>query len=325
MRVRGLLSIAVVVVALTARSVFAAPALFADNFETNSGSYYSINADPDTQANFAYDYSAMGIPSAPNSSGGTTRGLQLKANSGDATGTPAAISISPIGGSFTGDIIVRFDVWMNTNGPFPEGGSGSNHFFTAGVGNSGLTVQKNSASANGAWFAADDDGFIGSDYRAYFDFNLFLPESGVYAAGTDANARSADHAYYHGRFPGGQEPPVFQQTQYPQQTGPVKPGALAMAWQEVSIKQTANANNVGTNVTWSIDGLPIASFENYALSHNNIFVGYWDVLSSVSDPTLAFGIIDNLVVEPIPEPSSAALMVGALLTAVLARRRSRTL
>ena len=58
-----------------------------------------------------------------------------------------AVSISPAGGNFTGDYQVKFDMWINANGPFPGGGGGSTEFFTAGVGTTGDHLQWASANA----------------------------------------------------------------------------------------------------------------------------------------------------------------------------------
>ena len=59
---------------------------------------------------FFFDYSTIGIPSAPNS-GGTTRGMKLQANlSGDVFG---GFSVSPTGENFSGDYTVSFEVWWN--------------------------------------------------------------------------------------------------------------------------------------------------------------------------------------------------------------------
>ncbi|MEI9866290.1 MAG: immunoglobulin domain-containing protein [Limisphaerales bacterium] len=48
-------------------------AVFADNFEVNSAANWILNkSSADTAVTFSYDYSALGIPSAPHSTGGTT-------------------------------------------------------------------------------------------------------------------------------------------------------------------------------------------------------------------------------------------------------------
>jgi hypothetical protein len=93
--------------ALATQPASAQELLYSDNFDTNTASQYTINADPDTSVFFNYDYSQspFGIPSAPNSVDGTTRGVRFEANNGDLTAAAAAINISPTGQVFTGDYI----------------------------------------------------------------------------------------------------------------------------------------------------------------------------------------------------------------------------
>jgi hypothetical protein len=299
------------------------PILYSDNFDTNTSANYTVNQDPDASVTFAYDYSAMGIPSAPNSTGGTTRGVRFQANDGDATGTAAAINISPTGRSFAGDYVLRFDSWLNANGPFPDGGTGSTEFWTAGVGTDGDDIQKSAGTASGAWFAADNEGQSGIDYRAYLNIALEGPSSTVYNAtdftapdSTVINRRSANNPYYHGKFPGGQTAPALQQMNFPQQTGALKPGTLGFAWRKVEVKK------LGGNVSLSIDGLPIASFTNPTLTGTNVFVGHWDVFASIADnAALSFGVIDNLVVDRIPEPATLTLVFVGMMAAIMRRKR----
>lgn len=305
---------------LAVSQALALPILYSDNFDTNTSANYTVNQDPDASVTWAWDYSTMGIPSAPNSTGGTTLGAKFQANDGDTTAAAAAINISPTGQSFTGDYVLRFDSWLNSNGPFPEGGAGSTEFFTAGVGTQGDDVQKSSGSASGAWFAGDNEGQSGIDYRAYLNTALEGPTSTAYAASDsgEINRRSANNPYYHGTFPGGQMAPAFQQANYPQQTGALKPGTLGFAWREVEI------SNIGNNVTWTIDGLRIATFNNPTLTGSNVFVGHWDVFASIADNAeLSFGVVDNLVVERIPEPASLVLLFVGTSGLLAIRRPSR--
>ena len=294
--------------------------LFSDNFDANTAASYTVNQDLDTQALFNYDYSADGIPSAPNSTGGSTLGVRFRANYGDTNPVAAAINISPTGAIFAGDYTLRYDVWLNANGPFPGGGAGSTEFTTAGVGNSGLAVQKSSGTANGAWFAADNEGGSGIDYRAYRGTALEGGTSTAYAAPDTGggNKRNATNSYYHTAFPGGQTAPASQQAAFPaQQTGALKAGTLGFQWREVAVSK------VGTTVTWTIDGLTIATLTSATFGGSNIFVGHWDVFSSIADnPATAFSVIDNLRVEAIPEPSVLALtVIGAVGGLIFLRRR----
>jgi hypothetical protein len=293
----------------------ALPILYSDNYDTNTSANYTVNQDPDATVTFAYDYSADGIPSAPGSPGGSTLGVKFTANNGDQTTGAQAINISPTGQSFSGDYVLRFHSWLNANGPFPAGGAGSTEFVTGGVGTQGDDIQKSSGSASGAWFAGDNEGQSGIDYRAYLNTSLEGPSSTVYAASDSGaiNRRSADNPYYHTAFPGGQEAPASQEALDPQQDGALKPGTLGFAWRLHEISK------VGSAVTWTIDGLPIATFPSPTLTGSNVFVGHWDVFASIADDArFSFGIVDNLVVEQIPEPGSLSLL--ALAAVGLPRR-----
>jgi hypothetical protein len=114
----------------------------------------------------------------------------------------------------------------------------------------------------------------------------------VYAAGTGSTARGNGDDYYANVFPGGQTPPVSQQSGYPQQTGALSPGTVGFGWRDVVISRN------GSTVEWFIDGLKIATVAGATLTASNIFVGYWDPFNSLSDNTnLSFGLVDNLRVE----------------------------
>jgi hypothetical protein len=310
---RAPIVLATIVGSLFVASAAKAQIVYADNFDLDSSLGYTITADADTKATFAFNYAALGIPSAPNSTGGTTLGLKLEANNGDATGANAALSLAPVARTFTGDFTIRFDMWINANGPFPGGGTGSTQFVTAGVGTTGTTIHKTTSSADGTWFAVDGEGGSGIDYRIHFDTALQDAASGLYVAGS----RDANNFYYTGAFPG-EAPPLQQQNDFPQQTGSVKSGSVGFAWRQVEIAK------IDTRVTWSIDGLPIADVPGASFSGDNFFVGYWDPFPSISDnPTLSFGLIDNLrVVQAIPEPGAAAMI--AFGVAGLCVRRKRT-
>lgn len=297
--------------------------LYLDNFDSSTAADYIIRQDPDTLATFGYNYSADGIPEAPRSAltGATapTQGVKFQANYSDATGTAAALNISPAGRSFTGEYRLRFDVWLNANGPFPEGGTGSTEFITGGVGTTAAGVQKSTTGATGAWFAADNEGNSGIDYRAYLNSALQGPTSTVYTApdSDGINRRNANNPYYHTAFPGGQMAPQSQQDAYAQQTGALKPGTIGFGWHEFEVSK------IGDDVEWMIDGLSIARFTDPTLAGDNVFVGYWDVFASISDnPALSFGVVDNIRVEVIPEPTSLSLAaLGGLV--LLGRRRRR--
>ena len=172
--------------------------VFSDNFDTNSAANWTLNpSSADTRITFPFDYSARGIPSAPNSLGGTTKGVKFEANL--SLGVTAALNMSPIGQSFAGNYRLHFDLWINANGPFPLGGTGSTEHVTAGLGTAGNSVQWNSGAADGAWFATDGEGQATDtsatlpDWRAYLGPTLLAATTGSYSGGTDTNVRGNGH------------------------------------------------------------------------------------------------------------------------------------
>lgn len=271
--------------------------LFGDNFDANTAANWVSNrSSTDTRVTFNYNYAPDGIPAAPNSTGGTTRGVKFEANL--VNGATAAINISPVGQSFGGDYRLRFDMWINANGPFPAGGTGSTEHLTAGVGTAGNRVQWNTGTADGVWFATDGEGQATDtsatvpDWRAYVGTTLQQTNSGVYVGGIEPNIRGNGHPYYASTFPGGQTAPALQQLNYAQQTGALAAGTVGFAWRDVIISKTGNT------VEWSIAGLKIAAVTNVNLTASNIFVGYWDSFTSISDnANLSFGLVDNVRVE----------------------------
>lgn len=301
-----------VVVTNSAGSVTSNPALltvnplftpvFADNFDINSAANWTLNqSSADTRIAFAYNYAGYGIPSAPNSAGGTTKGVKFEANV--SAGAVSALSISPVGQSFIGNYRLHYDLWLNANGPFPAGGNGSTQHHTSGLGTSGIHVQWTGAAADGVWFATDGEGQATDtsatlpDWRAYVGTVLQATNSGVYTGGNQPNVRGNGHPYYANVFPGGQTAPAVQV-----QSGALDGGTIGFAWRDVVVNKTGNT------VEWFIDGLKIATVTNATFAASNIFIGYWDSFASLSDNTnLSFGLVDNLRVEvPAVAPTISA-------------------
>ncbi len=280
--------------------------VFLDTFDTDTAANWRLNrSSADTRVTFNYDYSAMGIPSAPRSSGGTTRGLKMEANL--TAGAAAAVSLSPLNQAFAGDYRLRFDMWINVNGPLPDGGTGSTEHVTGGVGTAGNRTQWTGASstADGCWFSADGEGgasdtsTTSGDFCAFAGTALENPATGVYTAGTTTGAKGNNHDYYRGAFPAQSPAPAWQQANYPQQTGALAAGTLGFAWREVIIARRGNT------VDWAIDGVRLATFNDANLAGSNVFVGYWDSYASLSDnPNLSYGVLDNVRIEvPIVAPA----------------------
>lgn len=273
--------------------------VFADNFETDSTTNWIVNkSSADNAVNFNFDYSTLGIPSAPHSVGGTTHGVQLKANL--ALTNAAAISISPTNQSFSGNYRLHFDGWINVNGPFPDGGAGSTEFLTTGIGTSGSRIEWTGAgsAADGYYFSADGDGGVSSssttsgDYAAYHNATLLAPSTGVYRAGNNSFARDNSDICYIGAFPSLKSAPALQKSLYSQQTGNLATGTFGFAWHDVIVSR------IGNTVDWVVDGIRMATISNATFTASNVFVGFWDAFSSLTDNTnLNFGLVDNVRVE----------------------------
>ncbi|MEO5803939.1 MAG: Calx-beta domain-containing protein [Verrucomicrobiota bacterium] len=279
-----------------------APVLFSDNFDTDTSVNWITNAADgglDTFVEFFYDYSADGIPPAPHS-GGTTRGVKFRVN--ETQGLVNGISISPIGQNFTNDYRLEFDLWINVNGPFPDGGTGSTEYGNAGIGTSGAQAQWEFGTPDGAWFSADGDGGTGvatGDYNAYYGSTKAPDASGAYVAGTAAGVRENFNPFY--SLWGGDSAPASQLAAHPQQTGALSVGTYGLAWHCVAITK------VGETVNWSIDGKSIANLTNDVstpfTTTGNIFIGYMDRFASLSDnPALSFGLFDNVEVVNLSAP-----------------------
>lgn len=289
-----------------------AASLYAEDFEVDPTANWTINHSPvtDDAANFFFDYSSVGIPSAPNS-GGSTTGMKLQANL--TSGVFGGFSVSPSGLNLTGDYTLSFDLWANYIGDLQLGGSGSTNLSMFGMLTSG-TVSNSPGTADGVWFAATGDGGSSADWRAYSpDAVAGYPNADpVYVDPT------RDHTGATYQVFGGVQAPAAQLAMYPQQTGTTRFGTAGMDWHEVVIDKSGNL------VTWTMDGTLLATVDitGMTLGGGNILFGHSDInAGSSADPDagdLLFTLIDNVNV--VPEPAGLSLLaLGGL--ALLRRRR----
>ena len=162
--------------------------LYSEDFDVDATSNWTVNlsTDTDSAADIFFDYSSVGIPSAPNSSGGSTRGMKLQAN--QFSNTFGGFSVSPTGQAFTGDYVLSYDMWQSYHSVlfippddvFPAGGgiiqgqaSGGTNLSYGGILSSG-TSPNSAGFSDGVFFAATTDGDSGGDYRVY---SSDVPES----------------------------------------------------------------------------------------------------------------------------------------------------
>ena len=306
----------VVGVAFLALPREAAAQLYLEDFNADHTASWTVNSPglSDITADFFYDYSAIGVPAAPNGTG--TLGLKMTANNSGAVFS--GFRVSPTGQSFSGSYRLSFDLWQNYVGPLGPGGSGTTQFSMYGVGTSGtVPVWLASSPKESLGFGTTLDGGSASDYRVYSSAapTSYASGNAVYQAPAGAVNNSA--AYY--AFFGAQSAPAAQLSLFPGQTGATDPGETSFLWRRVAI------DVAGGFATWTIDGLLLAKVDlsTVSLGGGNIFFGHDDTNAGIStDPNrtlLNVTLIDNIQVSAIPEPASMALFgLGGL--ALLARR-----
>jgi hypothetical protein len=302
--------------------------LFTEDFEVDPTANWTVNlsgvADSDEAANFFFDYKTVGIPLAPNSEPGGTRGLNLQANrdsDSDGLGAFSGFSVSPNGQDFStaGDYKLTFDWWPNFPGPFPAGSSGTSQLSTFGIGTSG-TFSNWPGNADGIYFAATLDGGSSADYRVYSQERVVSYQTPAdtgynpdlldnvgepidHHATYHAGSRNNTAALYMDNF-GNVEAPAAQVALFPQQTGATAAGSVGMEWHEVEIAK------IGDLVTWKVDGVLLITLDttNFVtpVAGGNIMFGQSDINATVSmDPerlNLLFTLIDNVKVSTIDEP-----------------------
>ncbi len=316
-------------------SLVSAQVLFSDNFDSDHTTSWTVNNNGAgvNAANFVFDYSTVGIPTAPNSTGGSTLGLKLGANLGGTTAPSlSGISVSPTGQSFLGDYKVTFDWWHNwlgnTSGGIGNatGGSGSTQLSTFGVLSAGTTPNF-AGSSDSVFFGATGDGASAADFRTYSSEKqagyTTADAHNTYAAGS----QNSSAALYQTLFPAGATAPAVQLGISSTQSGSTLAGTAGFRWHQVEIDKNGNI------ITWYVDGTLLATVDTTNFTTptggNNILFGMADTSTGAGTPAsifaqLDFTLIDNVSVTAVPEPSTFALFGLALGTMAFMRRRIRS-
>lgn len=290
-RAYGIAILAAVVLALALPAARAT--IILDDFDTDTSANYAVVNDgtPDGSVTFAFDYSTLGIPSAPNSVGGTTSGLRITAN--DTAGATDAYTVfhnKAIVGRTSYRLSV--DVYMGVTGT-----SGTTEHAHVGVAGDGTTFNSlfSPISGSGHFLAMTGEGGSSSDYRHFKPSVTSVPSGDPSYLNSD-NTTNATGDTYQAIFPS----PPFQFA-----------GSPGNAWTTLEI------DIAGGLITYSLDGTPIIQ-DAVEVTDGYVSLGHADLFTSVASPAQSqFVIYDNLQV--VPEPATLGLIaVGALL---LKRRR----
>lgn len=276
--------------------------VFEDPFETDTSAGWNENISDaqganDAGATFAFDYDAAGVPASPNGSG-STLGLKLEANNFDLSGGAASVTVSPTGQAFVGSngYRIAMDMWINANGPFPLGGTGSTEFMGPGCGYDDVTPNVG-ATGSGAWFVISGESGSSGDVRAFKDAARQFPESGQFAAGTASGvADNTNNDVFYSNLFGSPSPPAAQTLLFGTQSGTLLGGSAGFAWHVVDLTV------LGTKAKWSLNETAIVTIDEtigapFSGLDGNVSITYFDPFSSVSDnPAMSFGLADNVKV-----------------------------
>lgn len=252
-------------------------ALFNEDFDDEAAGtrWHLFASSADHTADFAYDYSARGIPSAPNALDGSTVGVRFSIN--NYAGVAAALSAFPIDVAPGDDFALRFDMWLNYNGG-AGGGYGSTEFMTAGISPSGDRVNwPGNAASDGHTFAVSGEGGATNDYRAYTGATELDVATGVYAAASQDNTAALYQALF--------TAPPFETA-----------GAPGKQWVAVEVRRVAST------LEWRLNDETIAVVAGVDTAPAHVLLGYLDPYSSIANPTADnFVLYDNVRVVQLPQ------------------------
>jgi hypothetical protein len=256
-------------------------------FGANNGLY-------DAEVRWGFDYAALGIPPAPHSAPGSTRGLFVQVNKSNSTaGGSAAINLYPAGRSFSGNYALRFDMLLNF------GETASTEHVLAGLNHSGLLTNRvtqstdpnnTTRSGDGVFVAMESDGTDNRAWAAYTVTDMGSPPVLL------TNRAAADVAW------------LVPSPPYAAAGSPgVGPGN-AKTWAEVELAQQDGV------ITLSVNRGLICSITNSSgFDSGNIMIGHSDQFDSIGSGGTNgnFVIFDNVrVVAPDLFITKVALLEG---------------
>ena len=258
---------------------FSACVLYTEDFDLDHSADWttraaSTNGVLDTTVSWSYDYSALGVPTAPHSSGFTTRGLYVTVNKADLIPVPAAVNFYPNNKQFSGNYALRFDLYLGV------GNSNATEHALAGLNHSGNFTNWISQSANDAPQTAGNDGvFVGinsssgnlRDYALYTSTNASsVPALLVNRAATTLTGQLPAPPYNISGTAGNAS------------------NSVNKTWASIELRQLDGRVSLIINATNIIERTNDTAFQS-----GNIMIGYNDQFASRGSD-LNYAIFDNV-------------------------------
>lgn len=270
--------------------------LWSDNFDAGtSAANYSVKAGSDLGvddyvADFAFDYSTIGLPPAPGST--NTIGLMLNAN---ALGGAAGVNFYPIGQSFSNDFALRFNLYLSMD---PAAGADNEAAF--------FGINQTGSATN--WISSYN---VGNVYTNYGE--------GIWAAvatrdGTPgvATLRAATNSGTAPLLVGstGNFPDLFNSPPYGQLGRPNNAyTSTNKTWVDCELSQLSGVISLKLNNTVVLQYTNATPFTS-----GNIFIGYGDPFASLGSAN-CFAIFDNVRVVQLAAAPVLPRITGINVTA----------
>ena len=303
---------------------YATPSVVTNLATTNGYKIFfrSASTTLDFQAIFGFDYSTVtyptNIPPAPQSSGGTTKGLYLTVNK-DATPAAAAVNLYPVGQWFSGNFALQFDLWIN----WRDINTSTEHALF-GINHSGnVTNRIGQSPSDGLFFAVEGEDDSLPDSATLRDYSVFRGGgSGAPILMTTNNTTFGPAPLLGPQFENYN--PGFVAL-FPPKTipgfGTTPAGSAGLGWIRGEVRQVNN------RITWLFNDTLIAQYTNtFAYTNGTVLIGYNDNFSSTGDSN-NFAIFDNIRVQPVvlaPAQLLAPTVTGTNFTFSFATERYET-
>ena len=282
-----------------------AETLFSDNFDTNTSAAWDLRVgvytpgDTDYKVDWSFDYGAqtynlfaddkdtagvtLTVPPAPNSNG-TTKGVKIAVNKDD-LGSRVVVNLYPKNQSFTGNYVLKFDMFMN-HGSWGDIGGGTTENAWFGINHTGAGANWGVFSGNalsstfaspiagadksdGLFFTVTCDGGAAKDLWALTGNAsgrptvLFGDAGGILDLDKDT---VPDHGDEQGNFQGTFTAPPFE-----------APGILAKRWVPVEVSQ------IDDIITMKLNGQVFSRYTNASpWKAGTVMIGYADLFNSIS-------------------------------------------